>query len=355
MASEDQEREQIARKRKRKRALASWQKLVDRRAAMLTWVDQPLVLISQIQRSGGTLLSQLLDGHPQVHAHPHELHTGWPRPKEDWPVLDLSDEHGEWFRRLREKRVTKHFRDGYTKYSRGMNPDIPADPDEVLEAFPFLLVPELQEELFERCVQRRPIRAERDVFNCYMTSYFNAWLDNRNLYEPDKRWVAGFVPRLALSAENRQRFASVYPDGRLVFIVRDPVTWYSSASRHRPEEYGDPAAAADLWSWSTRQMIDARTSDPGSVVVLRFEDLVLRTDATMRSFARKLEIEYLPLLTIPTFNGMPIKADSSYPVLRHGILEEAVSRAPDEHPFPDAARAELDETYASVTKLALRP
>ena len=29
-------------------------------------VNVPLVLISQVQRSGGTLLSQLFDGHPEV-------------------------------------------------------------------------------------------------------------------------------------------------------------------------------------------------------------------------------------------------------------------------------------------------
>ena len=36
-------------------------------------VSVPLALISQIQRSGGSMLSQLFDGHPEVHAHPHEL------------------------------------------------------------------------------------------------------------------------------------------------------------------------------------------------------------------------------------------------------------------------------------------
>ena len=36
-------------------------------------VTEPLVLISQVQRSGGTLLSQLFDMHPQCHAHPDEL------------------------------------------------------------------------------------------------------------------------------------------------------------------------------------------------------------------------------------------------------------------------------------------
>jgi hypothetical protein len=60
-----------------------------------SWLEQiqpvtvPLVLISQIQRSGGSMLSQLFDGHPQVHAHPHELKVGYPK-KFIWPPIDLN-------------------------------------------------------------------------------------------------------------------------------------------------------------------------------------------------------------------------------------------------------------------------
>ena len=39
-------------------------------------VREPLVLISQAKRSGGTLLRQLFDGHPEFHAHGHELDIG---------------------------------------------------------------------------------------------------------------------------------------------------------------------------------------------------------------------------------------------------------------------------------------
>jgi hypothetical protein len=35
-------------------------------------------LISQIQPSGGTPLSQLADSHPELDAHPHELKIGYP-------------------------------------------------------------------------------------------------------------------------------------------------------------------------------------------------------------------------------------------------------------------------------------
>ena len=39
----------------------------------LVEVREPLVLVSQVQRSGSTLLGQLFDAHPECHAHPYEI------------------------------------------------------------------------------------------------------------------------------------------------------------------------------------------------------------------------------------------------------------------------------------------
>jgi hypothetical protein len=49
------------------------------RHRFLVPVREPLVLITQIQRSGGTLFAQLLDGHSKLHVHPSELHIGKPK------------------------------------------------------------------------------------------------------------------------------------------------------------------------------------------------------------------------------------------------------------------------------------
>lgn len=59
-------------------------------------VTSPLVLISQIQRSGGSLLSQLFDGHPEVNPHPHELMLGYKK-KYVWPRIDLNEHPERWF------------------------------------------------------------------------------------------------------------------------------------------------------------------------------------------------------------------------------------------------------------------
>ena len=60
------------------------------------------------------------------------------------------------------------------------------------------------------------------MLDAYFTSYFNAWLDNQNLYTGPKRVVTGFTPRLAMDEGSVERFFAAYPDGTLVSIVRDP-------------------------------------------------------------------------------------------------------------------------------------
>jgi len=59
--------------------------------------------------------------------------------------------------------------------------------------FPFLFLPRLHREIFIKSVRTRKISSQRDILNCYMTSYFDAWLDYRGIYE-NKKYVAGFVP-----------------------------------------------------------------------------------------------------------------------------------------------------------------
>jgi len=80
-------------------------------------VTTPLALISEIQRSGGSMLSQLFDGHPEVHAHPHELKVGHPK-KFIWPQIDLTDRPERWFEILFEDIVVRHFRGGYKKMEK---------------------------------------------------------------------------------------------------------------------------------------------------------------------------------------------------------------------------------------------
>jgi hypothetical protein len=294
-------------------------------------VREPWVLVSQIQRSGGTLLSQLFDGHPECHADPYEVKVGHPR-KYDWPPLDL-DRPETWFEILHDPMVGERLR----PTARTKN------PSGGRSIFPFLFLPRLQKAIFEACVAGRRVAGERDVLDCYFTSYFNAWLDNQNLYTGPKRVVTGFTPRLGMELANVERFFAAYPDGLLISIVRDPRAWYLSAARHWPRQYADVEVALGLWRRSAEAAVAARERFGERVVVLTYERLVLETEAVMREVAARVGISMLPVLLEPTFNGRPIRANSSDAVERFGILRERV----------DAYRDALDaDTVDRIEELA---
>ena len=302
------------------------------RLAHVVPVREPLVLVSQIQRSGGTLLSQLIDGHPECHAHPSEIYIGHPK-KWNWPDLDLADPAG-WFARLYERPVELHLREGYVKEKESRS-----EPGR--EVYPFLFLPGLQRRIFEACVEESGARTERAVLDCYFTSYFNAWLDNQNLYGGPKRVVTGFTPRLATEAGNVERFFAAYPDGTLVSVVRDPRAWYASASTYRSGLYEDVDEAVGAWTASTEAALDARSRFGDRVLVLTYEQLVQETEPTMRRVAGRIGVAMSPVLLAPTFNGRAVRANSSGRAAGDGVVAGRATAFRDV--LDEATCARIDE------------
>jgi hypothetical protein len=310
--------------------LEEYRALAATRLRHLVQVREPLVLVSQVQRSGGTLLSHLLDGHPECHADPFEIKIGYPK-KYDWPPLEL-DRPETWFAMLFDSGSLERL--SPTARTRR--------PDAGRSVFPCLFLPRLQKEIFDACVNARPIERERDVLDCYFTSYFNAWLDNHNLYSEPKRVVTGFTPRLAMDLRNVERFFAAYPDGLLISIVRDPRAWYASAREHA-RKYGELDDAIALWRSSSNAALAAHRRFEQRVLLLTYEQLVLETEPTMRRVAERIGITMSPQLLVPTFNAMPIRANTSESASAFGILPERVN----------AYRDALDQaTIDRITDLA---
>jgi hypothetical protein len=293
-------------------------------------VREPLVLIAQIKRSGGNMLNQLFDGHPECHAHPSELEIGHPT-RAHWPELDLEAGPDRWFEVLYEKNAREHLLHGYKKGG------------DRADAFPFLFLSGLQRAIFDDCIAASPVERERDVLDAYFTSYFNAWLDNHSLYTGPKKVVTAFEPRLDRGPENLDRFFAAYPDGTLLTSVRDPRSWFASAHRMRTDAYRELEPAIEAWRESTQAALAAVERYGERVVLVTYERLVLATKETMRSVASRLGLTFSPVLLEPTFNGRPIRANSRDAVDRFGILPERA----------EAYREVLDEpTIARVEELA---
>ena len=283
-----------------------------------TWLENiqpvtvPLAMISQIQRSGGSMLSQLFDGHPQVHAHPHELKFGYPK-KYIWPPIDLGDHPERWFEILFEDNVVQHLRHGYKKMGK------------YEETFLFIFLPSLQKKIFLKYLSTIKTIARRDVFDAYMTSYFHAWVNNQNLIGV-KKYITAFTPRLAMMDTNMASFFNIYPRGRLISVVRDSRNWFPSAVRHQVDKYGDIKKALDQWVDSTRSMVRNKQKYGDRVCVITFEDLVRRTEAVMRYLAEFLDLDFDDILLTPTFNKFAIKPNTSFKLEKPGIMISALER-----------------------------
>ena len=294
-------------------------------------VNQPLVLISQIERSGGTLLNSLFDGHPQCLTHSYELHIGHPQ-KWDWPDLDLAADPEDWFKILFEPVNIRLFREGYSKRGVKLESERPK--------LPFFLLPNLQREVFTQCISATNVKSQRDIIDCYMTSYFNAIVDYREIYYQQKKYVVGFIPRMNMHQESLARFFRDYPNGRLITIVRNPVTWYASANKFKPQNFPNVDESIALWRRSTEYSLAARDLYGERVCIVSFDDLVGNTPETVRELAAFLDIQYDDILLQPTLHRTPTQPNSSYSDAGQGGVKNVLDR-PVSLSFEEVAQIEM--------------
>jgi hypothetical protein len=125
----------------------------------------------------------------------------------------------------------------------------------------------------------------------------------------------------------------------------------SCATRYK-SSYADLGTAIDTWVASTLALVEERSRRP-RVVLLSYEQLVREPERVMRNLGGRLGITFAETLLEPTFNGVPIRADSSEPVSSYGILE---GRA-DSHRLTlsadESARIDLQAGEAYEQALAL--
>ena len=143
-----------------------------------------------------------------------------------------------------------------------------------------------------------------------MTACFGAWLNYQN-HGADKKFVTAYAPGLPLQNQAENNFFEIYPDGRLISIIRDPVDWFVSASGLEPKTYGDVESALGLWKNSVRSAMEARKRFGDRVCLIQFGNLINQTKAVMRHLASLLGISYEDILLEPTFNRIPTQSSDN--------------------------------------------
>lgn len=278
----------------------------------------PLILVSQIQRSGGTLMPRVFDGHPEVLAYPHELQWGIPN-KYFWPSLPLNvDFDRDWVFDSLIGGARSIFEDlslnGYQKASTAG----------YLTSYPFNWSYKQHKELFNDWLNDHQPNTQRDVLDCFLHSFFQVWMGEPAIARPieelveGKKFVIAFTPRVGMIEDiflrGNIRFFEDYPDGYLMSLIRNPSSWLASAQNHLPHEYADPHEALELWSISCRSTLQLIDNFPRSVIPLVLDDFISDPTEWTKRIEELLGLASFDWVKEPSYMGQPIESDSSFEV-----------------------------------------
>lgn len=305
----------------------------------------PLLLITQLHRSGGTLFSQLLDGHSQIQAHPHELFIGKPE-KWDWPDLSniLSDPEAI-FESLHEEKIAAIGQAGLFLKS-GSNQA--AAGQEV----PFNYSLDRHRESFLAVYGQAFVPSQRLAIQLYLQTFFDAWPE----YTPSghERYVSCFLPHILMFEKSMQRLLRDFPDLLLVNIIRSPDTWLASLVNHIRLDLNDEADVRknlERWRLSVKTIIRFQENPTLNSFVTSYEAIVSQPREEMLRFCRLAGLDFEPAMMLPTVGGFPVLPNSSYKRTSSGINTDSLRL---KKPLPDSVETLVRERYLPIYRKALK-
>jgi hypothetical protein len=289
-------------------------------------IDKDLVLIGQIQRSGATLLSQLFDDHSELLNYPSELILT--EPKYDWSK-NLNFSTIEQNPALKQNIITQN----YEKLSKGKIDHKTRNK--------FIFNPFIEKKII-KSIKTNDLRSN---FNAYFTAFFNAFINYNNNKNNKKKFITAFLPRFIMIDENIDLFFQIYPNGKLINIIRDPRSWLISAKNHS-RSYEDTVASLELWKKSCENSLKYKNKYKNKIFLIKFDDLIKNTEMTMRKICSKININFEESLLPPTFNGKLINSDSSFKSVT-GKVDKSVLQTKTKNFILSNNDIKIIETYES--------
>jgi hypothetical protein len=293
-------------------------------ATALQWLLRPAFICGH-QRSGTTLLQNLLDGHPQLIVLPSEgtYFTSFNYVARTAPTdRDRDRFAAEWISRLIDPNFAPHFRLG--RSVDGRNPAV-----------------DFVRSLFGWCEALRGRAPSELVTLLALAAAFRAttaptlapllWVEKT----PQNERYAG-------------RFESL-PDARFVHLVRDPRATLASLGeiyRKNGIEGFDAAEHARAIGRSLQLALANRARFRGRYLVVRYEDVIAEPERQMELVRRFLGMAADDALHVPTAGGRAVRGNSSFAPAAAGLIEQ---RQPG---FLTAENAELLGVFAATAARA---
>jgi hypothetical protein len=253
-----------------------------------------LLMIGAMYENGGNTTHRFLDGHPQMFVYPFESQPGtrhvndmlssvFPL-KYRWPVFPLDATPVDDYKAIIDEEGKVRARTPHVSKFRHVPFDMNDD---------------------ERC--RRYVehvhRSGRSTANnvaAFFRATFEAWKDFRRSGE--EAVYVGYSPIITVDAEKILRDL---PQAHVLHVVRNPWSAYAD-TRRRPvplslENY--------LLGWTLTQYyaLLCRDRHPDRMHIVRFEDVVRDSRATLGAVCGMLGLDVTPTLDKVTWNGTELK------------------------------------------------
>lgn len=257
--------------------------------------DRP-VFICGAMKSGTTLITQLLDGHPDLLVMPGDCHYAQRREQWDGELLEALASY--WI-------------------SRFISPS--GKPP-----FWFLGREAAGMERFLNYLRHYRSEARLDAFQAVVLATHAA-------LRPEPPFAKLWVEKTPENEKFAIELAERYPKARFIHILRDPLENLASLKRlgeFRGKEFHPKRRAKSLMKLFEQAERNARALGAGRYFVLQYAELVGDAEAVMRRLAGFLAIEFGETLLVPTENGRPGIANSMYAESRveGRVLDQAGNR-----------------------------
>ena len=257
-----------------------------------------LILLSAMYENGGNTTHRFFDGHPELHVYPFESQIGntstlsafsslFP-PRYEWPSFSLTITPQSCYEMFWDEEMKSKLRVPHVSKFRKVSMDL----DE-----------HQRKEIFCDHLEKEGM-TQRNIIMAYYKSTFDAWKDlNRTGKE---HFYVGYNPVVGVHAE---QILMDIPDGHVIHVVRNPYSAFADTSK-RPY----PLSLYNYcirWSIVQLMALTMAKRHPHRFHIIRFEDLIEKTEDVMRNISDRLGIEFSDKTLYPSWNSK--KMDEVYP------------------------------------------
>jgi len=255
-------------------------------------------MLSAMYENGGNTTHRMLDGHPELYVYPFESQLGTSLSKNFiqslvpfrycWPEFEMNGTVESDYEAFYDEEMKTLLR--VPNRSKFKDADLQINEENRKKAF------------FD--FMRGKERSRKNLVEAFFHSTFTSW-ENYNKTGNEKYYV-GYSPVIDLDAE---KILKDFPEGHIIHVVRNPYSGYSDTKK-RPF----PLSLKNyIWTWNIAQHMALTFAEmyPKNFHIVRFEDLVGDTKATMAKLSGDLGISYSETLEYPSWNGA--KMDSVFP------------------------------------------